>query len=77
MEIRATASLFVDDVMLTDTTSMFVVEANSSYVVRIEKEGYKTIKQTLRIPAGTRTAHLHKSYKLAADQTTTEFKDSQ
>jgi outer membrane protein OmpA-like peptidoglycan-associated protein len=61
-----TASLFVDDVMLTDTTSMFVVEANSSYVVRIEKEGYKTIKQTLRIPAGTRTAHLHKSYKLAA-----------
>ena len=59
-----TASLFVDDVMLTDTASMFVVEANSSYVVRIEKEGYKTIKQTLRIPAGTRTAHLHKSFKL-------------
>ena len=61
-----TALLFVDDVMLADTTSIFVVEANSSYVVRIEKEGYKTIKQTLRIPAGTRTAHLHKSYKLAA-----------
>ena len=62
----ATASIFVDDVMLQDTTDVFVVEASNNYSIRIEKEGYKTIKQTLRIPAETRTAHLHKSYKLVA-----------
>ena len=61
-----TASIFVDDEMITDTSNMFVVEANRSYAVRIEKEGYKIVKQTLRIPASTRAAHLHKSFKLVA-----------
>tara|TARA_B100000575_G_C23129116_1_gene654626 strand:+ start:175 stop:2199 length:2025 start_codon:yes stop_codon:yes gene_type:complete len=60
------ASIFVDDVVLRDTTNMFIVKASSEYEIRIEKEGYKTIKQTLRIPADTRTAHLHKSFKLIA-----------
>lgn len=60
------ASIFVDDVVLPDTTNMFIVKASSEYEIRIEKEGYKTIKQTLRIPADTRTAHLHKSFKLIA-----------
>ena len=60
------ASIFVDDVVLRDTTNMFIVKASSEYQIRIEKEGYKTIKQTLRIPADTRTAHLHKSFKLIA-----------
>lgn len=60
------ASIFVDDVVLRDTTNMFIVKASSEYQIRIEKEGYKTIQQTLRIPADTRTAHLHKSFKLIA-----------
>ena len=60
------ANIFVDDVMLRDTTNMFIVKASDEYQIRIEKEGYKTIKQILRIPANTRTAHLHKSFKLVA-----------
>ena len=61
-----TASIFVDDLKLQDTTNVFVVEAGNSYNVRVEKEGYKTIKQTMRIPTETRTAHLHKNFKLVA-----------
>ena len=60
------ANIFVDDVILRDTTNMFIVKASDEYQIRIEKEGYKTIKQILRIPANTRTAHLHKSFKLVA-----------
>ena len=60
------ANIFVDDVILRDTTNVFIVKASDEYQIRIEKEGYKTIKQILRIPANTRTAHLHKSFKLVA-----------
>ena len=60
------ANIFVDDVILRDTTNMFIVKASDEYQLRIEKEGYETIKQILRIPANTRTAHLHKSFKLVA-----------
>ena len=61
-----TASIFVNDVMLEDSIGVFIVKASNNYAIRIEKEGYKTIKQTLRIPAETRIAHLHRTFKFTA-----------
>ena len=54
--------------VLEDSIGVFIVKASNNYEIRIEKEGYKTIKQTLRIPAETRIAHLHRTFKLTASK---------
>ena len=69
------ANIYVNDRLIDSEKGYFTVKADSSYAIRIEKEGIKTVKKTIKIDHNITVNDLYETFELIPEKLKFELGD--